>query len=92
MTSFGSLEPGRLVKFVWGALMAAIASVLLYAGGLEALQIASLVAALPFTILLMMLMFAVIKFVRKEPLPIRKADLNRFRRLEKAANEWKKKK
>ncbi|KKB44476.1 BCCT family transporter [Bacillus thermotolerans] len=92
MTSNGSLEPPLVAKVVWGVLMAAIAAVLLYAGGLEALQTASLISALPFTVLLLLLMIAIAKLVRKEPLPIRKADLRRFRRLEKAANEDQKKK
>ncbi|GJM70302.1 hypothetical protein HMSSN036_25180 [Paenibacillus macerans] len=91
MTMFGSLNPPQFAKFVWGGLMAVIAGVLLYAGGLEALQTASLIAALPFTILLLLLMVAVVRLVRQEPLPIRKADLKRFRRLEKAANEERRK-
>ncbi|WP_102348125.1 BCCT family transporter [Bacillus sp. Marseille-P3661] len=87
MTSLGSLHPPLLAKMVWGVLMSAIAAVLLYAGGLEALQTASLIAALPFTILLLMLTVAIAKLLKHEPLPIRKADLRRFRRLEKAANK-----
>ncbi len=67
--------------------MSAIAAALLYAGGLDALQTASLVAALPFTIILLILLYAIVKLLRQEPLPIRKADLKRFRRLEKAANK-----
>ncbi|WP_028608536.1 BCCT family transporter [Paenibacillus harenae] len=91
MTTFGTLQPPQAAKVVWGILMSAIAGVLLYAGGLEALQTASLIAALPFTSLLLLLAIAIVKLLRKEPLPIRKADLRRFRRLEKAANEDKKK-
>lgn len=87
MTTFGSLHPPQLAKLVWGFLMSAIATVLLYAGGLEALQTASLIAALPFTVLLLILTIAIAKLLRHEPLPIRKADLRRFRRLEKAANK-----
>lgn len=87
MTTFGSLHPPQLAKFVWGFLMSAIATALLYAGGLEALQTASLIAALPFTFLLLMLTIAIVKLLKHEPLPIRKADLRRFRRLEKAANK-----
>ncbi|MRX71203.1 BCCT family transporter [Bacillus lacus] len=89
MTSGGSMHPPQLAKIVWGVLMSAIAAVLLYAGGLEALQTASLVAALPFTLLLLLLTIAIIKLLAKEPLPIRKADLRRFQRLEKAANKEK---
>lgn len=90
MTTYGSLNPSRFPKYVWGILISAIASVLLYAGGLEALQTASLTAALPFTLLLLLLTVSIIKLLKREPLPIRKADLRRFRRLEKEANKKKK--
>lgn len=87
MTSFGTLTPPLFAKVIWGVLMSAIAAVLLYAGGLEALQTASLVAAFPFTFILLMLIFATLKLLKKEPLPIRKADLRRFRRLEEAVKK-----
>ena len=87
MTSEGSLNPPQKLKVVWGVLISVIAAVLLYAGGLEALQTASLIAALPFTILLILLIAAVIKLVRFEPLPIRKIDLKRFRQLEKLSQQ-----
>src|SRR5690606_6473792 len=45
MTSEGSLNPPQKLKVVWGVLISVIAGVLLYAGGLEALQTASLIAA-----------------------------------------------
>ncbi|WP_433941805.1 BCCT family transporter [Paenibacillus lautus] len=90
MTTNGSLDPPHIAKIVWGTLMAAIAGVLLYAGGLEALQTASLIAALPFTVLLLMMIVAVVKLLSREPIPIRKSDLKRFRRLEEAANRGKK--
>ncbi len=90
MTTFGSLNPSLMVKIVWGTLMAGIAGVLLYAGGLEALQTASLIAALPFTVLLLLLIVAVVRLMAHEPLPVRKADLKRFRRLEEAANKGRK--
>jgi glycine betaine transporter len=87
MTSHGSLNPPQFAKFVWGILMAAIAAVLLYAGGLEALQTASLIAALPFIVILLLLLFSTIKLLKSEPLPIRKADLRRFKRIEKLAKK-----
>ncbi|ONK25187.1 glycine/betaine ABC transporter permease [Bacillus sp. VT-16-64] len=92
MTTYGSLHPPLLAKVVWGVLVSAIAAVLLYAGGLEALQTASLISALPFTAILLLLMVSTVKLVRKEPLPVRKEDLRRFRRLEKAAANKKTKK
>ncbi|WP_420094291.1 BCCT family transporter [Paenibacillus faecalis] len=90
MTTYGNLNPPRVAKIVWGTLMAAIAGVLLYTGGLEALQTASLIAALPFTVLLLLLIVALVKLLIREPLPVLKAQLRHFRRLEEAANKDKK--
>ncbi|PAD34089.1 BCCT family transporter [Terribacillus saccharophilus] len=91
MTSYGNLNPPLYMKVIWGLLMAAIAGVLLYAGGLDALQTASLISALPFTILMLLLIISMVKLLKDEPLPVRKADLRRFRRIEKAANNEKNK-
>src|SRR5690606_33977182 len=85
MTTGGRLDPPMYAKLVWGVLMAAIAAVLLAAGGLSSLQTASLVAALPFTVVLLMLMLAIVRLLRHEPLPIRKADLRRYQSLTEAA-------
>ncbi|MFA7505348.1 MAG: BCCT family transporter [Burkholderiaceae bacterium] len=85
MTTRGRLNPPFLAKLIWGGLMAAIAAVLLAAGGLTSLQTASLVAALPFTILLLMMALAIVRLLRSEPLPIRAADLRLHRRLAAAA-------
>ncbi|SDQ27350.1 choline/carnitine/betaine transport [Virgibacillus subterraneus] len=71
MTSKGSLNPALTVKVIWGILITAIAVVLLLAGGggLDALQTASLVSALPFTIILLIIVVSFIKMIKKEPLP-----------------------
>ncbi|MCH4826528.1 MAG: BCCT family transporter [Planococcus sp. (in: firmicutes)] len=82
MTSFGSLNPPTAFKIVWGVLMSAIAAVLLYAGGLQALQTASLISALPFTVLLVLMLWSFTKIIRKESPPIRESELQRFKRLD----------
>lgn len=87
MTTGGSLNPPTYAKYVWGVLMSAIAGVLLYAGGIEALQTASLVAAFPFTILILLMIASVLKLIRKEPIPISKRDLRRFKRLEEVVRK-----
>lgn len=92
MTSFGSLNPPTFFKIVWGVLMSAIAAVLLYAGGLEALQTASLISALPFTLLLLLMVFAFLKIIRGETIPIRQADLRRFEKLQREARRMQEKK
>jgi len=66
MTSKGSLNPSVITKIIWGILITAIAVVLLMAGGLEALQTASLTSALPFTIIIIILMFAFLRIIAKD--------------------------
>ncbi|MGR9047691.1 BCCT family transporter [Halobacillus faecis] len=76
MTTNGSLTPALAIKVIWGVLMAAIAGVLLVAGGLDALQTASLVSALPFTVIIILFVYAFTKMIRKEPLPERRKKKN----------------
>ncbi|MEN2768406.1 BCCT family transporter [Ornithinibacillus xuwenensis] len=64
MTSKGSLNPVLFVKVIWGVLITAIAVVLLLAGGLDALQTASLISALPFTIILILIVIAFLRLLK----------------------------
>ncbi|TFE02484.1 BCCT family transporter [Jeotgalibacillus sp. R-1-5s-1] len=77
MTTTGGLNPPLIVRIIWGVLIGAITLVLLVAGenGLEALQTASLVSALPFTIILILMVYTLFRLLRKEfpAPPIRKA-------------------
>lgn len=52
-SSGGSLTPPRLRMTVWGILQAALATVLLVTGGLGALQTVSIVAAAPFSVIML---------------------------------------
>ncbi len=92
MTTKGSLFPPMVVKLTWGVLMSAIAAVLLYAGGLEALQSASLVSALPFGVFLIIMLFAMVKMLKKEPITVRPRDVRRFERIEAEYNKKKERK
>lgn len=87
MTTKGNLFPPLIVKTVWGVLIAAIAAVLLYAGGLEALQTASLVSALPFTVLLILLIFAVLKLLKSEPITVRPVDIRQYEKVKEEAKK-----
>lgn len=60
---------------------------LLLAGGLDALQTASLVAAVPFTVILLIMLAAFFQMLKKEPIPISKRDIKRYRRIEKASEK-----
>ena len=66
MSARGILNPKAAVKLVWGAIMGAFAAILLLAGGLDALQDASIVAALPFVVILLALCWALSRALMEE--------------------------
>ncbi|WP_134704486.1 BCCT family transporter [Ammoniphilus sp. YIM 78166] len=68
MTSKGNLNPHTSVKMIWGILIAAIAAVLILSSGLSGLQTASLVAALPFTLIVVLMCFSLLMTLSKEKL------------------------
>ncbi|MDQ3664216.1 MAG: BCCT family transporter [Actinomycetota bacterium] len=55
MSTGGALDPNVFVRLVWGAVMAALAAILLVAGGLGALQNGAILAATPFTFIMVAL-------------------------------------
>jgi glycine betaine transporter len=55
MSTNGNPEPPARVKVIWGVLIAGIALSLLLAGGLKAVQTATIVFALPFTVVIVMM-------------------------------------
>lgn len=65
-TTNGSLNPPNRVKFIWGIIQSATAAILLWAGGLEALQRASIIAALPFTVIMLLIVFSLLKSFKEE--------------------------
>ncbi|MBU9720504.1 MULTISPECIES: glycine betaine uptake BCCT transporter [Bacillaceae] len=71
-TTNGSLNPPNSVKFVWGLIQSATAAVLLWSGGLEALQTASIIAAFPFTIIMIFMIYSLVRALRAEKIPPRK--------------------
>ena len=87
MTSKGSIHPPLFLKIVWGVLISGTAAVLLYTGGLSALQTASLVSALPFTVVLVLLMFAITKTLRDEVRPVTERDIRRFKRIQEKVDD-----
>ena len=72
LISMGSDEPTAKLRIFWGVAIGAVAAVLLYSGGLEALQTASIIAALPFSVVLMLSTYGLCKSLYAEgqqPLP-----------------------
>ena len=66
MTTDGSQNPSNSVKVIWGVLLTAIALVLLYSGGLQALQNTMIIAALPFSIVMILMTISLLKALNKE--------------------------
>jgi glycine betaine transporter len=66
MTSNGNLNPPTAKKFTWGILQSVSAIILLMTGGLAALQRMAIVAALPFTLVMVVMVFSLLKALRWE--------------------------
>ncbi|WP_188454533.1 glycine betaine uptake BCCT transporter [Virgibacillus oceani] len=73
-TTGGSLYPPNIVKLVWGILQSGAAAILLWQGGLNALQTASIIVAFPFAIIMILIVVSLIKSFKEEA---RQFDLKR---------------
>jgi choline-glycine betaine transporter len=70
LSSRGSLNPPRPVTILWGIATGASAAVLLLAGGLGSLQQAAIIAAAPFTVVMVGLCVSVFKALAQEAAPL----------------------
>jgi glycine betaine transporter len=66
MSTGGTENPGAKVKIAWGLLISGIAISLLLAGGLQAVQTATIVFALPFSIVIVLMAIALWRGVRDD--------------------------
>lgn len=66
MSTQGNPNPPARIKIIWGVLVAAIALSLLMAGGLNAVQTATIVFALPFAAVLVLIAISVTLAIREE--------------------------
>ncbi|MGM7698129.1 BCCT family transporter [Microbacterium sp. A84] len=75
MSQQGDPTPKRWVTITWGTLIGVIAAVLLVTGvegsGLRALQNVTIIAALPFAVILVFMMVALMKDLGRDPLILR---------------------
>ena len=63
----GSLNPPHSQRVVWGAAEGIVASALLLAGGLQAVQTAAISLALPFSLLMLLMIYGLLKALFNEP-------------------------
>ncbi|WP_170765629.1 BCCT family transporter [Ruegeria lacuscaerulensis] len=65
--SMGNPHPPKRQRIVWGAAQGLVAAVLLMAGGLSALQTAAIAAALPISVLVVLMAWGVFKSLMQDP-------------------------
>jgi glycine betaine transporter len=66
MSSGGNPNPSTRTKLLWGGLIAGIAISLLLAGGLKALQTATIVFAVPFSLVIILMLISLWRGVRED--------------------------
>ncbi|MDH2435898.1 BCCT family transporter [Pokkaliibacter sp. MBI-7] len=79
LVCMGDENPPSHYRIIWGALVGAVAAVLLAAGGLSALQTASIVAALPFSVVLLLAIYGLLKSLHEETSQTRKESIQNER-------------
>lgn len=72
-SSNGSLTPPNNLKIIWGIIQSSIAVILLFVGGLGALQNVIIIAALPFSIILIMMIVSLFKSLKEERKKVRRS-------------------
>lgn len=79
LTSKGNPNPPLPLRIIWGIMEGAFAAILLLAGGLAALQTASLIGGFPFMIIMALMLYCLVLSLRRElksgTLPIQRARL-----------------
>ena len=74
LSSNGIPNPTIKVKLVWGLLQSTIAAVLLLSGGLQGLQTASIIAAAPFSIIMVLMCYSLYTSLQQETTGIKPRD------------------
>ena len=78
MLSMGDDHPPRRFRIFWGVCQGLVAAVLLLAGGLHALQTASIAAALPVSMVLLLMMYGLLRSLWEDPSAVSKAAAGKF--------------
>jgi len=66
LTTRGNLNPPNVVKVTWGLIQSVAAGVLLWSGGLKGLQTGSILAAFPFGLIMVIMVWSLFKAFREE--------------------------
>ncbi len=66
LTSQGNLDPPKFLRLFWGILVGGVALVLLLTGGLSAIQTSAIVAALPFSVVMILMLVCLFRALSQE--------------------------
>lgn len=91
LSSYGVDEPQKWLVALWGGLMGLVAIVLFFAGGLEALQNITIIAAAPFLVVMALMAVALVKDLSADPKvtqPRRRHGDRRDPRITAVDTEW----
>lgn len=66
LSTNGLINPGSSVKITWGVMQAAVAAIIVYFGGTQGLQNVLIIAALPFSIVIILMGVSFFKTVQEE--------------------------
>jgi choline/glycine/proline betaine transport protein len=70
LTAGGDPDPPKVQRIFWAVTEGAVASVLLLAGGLSALQAAAVIAGFPFAIVVLLILIGLFKALSWDPLMV----------------------
>lgn len=66
LSTNGLINPRNTVKITWGVMQAAVAAIIVYFGGTQGLQNVLIVAALPFSVVIILMGLSFLKTVQEE--------------------------
>ncbi|POA00672.1 BCCT family transporter [Staphylococcus massiliensis CCUG 55927] len=66
LSSKGDIQPSSLVKVTWGIILALFGLIMLYTGGITAIQNLLIIAALPFSIIIILMMWSLLRALNEE--------------------------
>ncbi|WP_173917410.1 BCCT family transporter [Halobacillus sp. Marseille-Q1614] len=89
MSTNGDKNPSAVIKMIWGTLIASVAIILIISAGLEGLQTASLIGALPFAVVLFIACISLLKAIREDYRETREEqERERHRRIQKQIESY----
>ncbi|WP_163529714.1 BCCT family transporter [Halobacillus ihumii] len=76
LSTHGSLNPAGPVKILWGLALSAMAAIIVYFGGTQGLQNVLIIAALPFSIVVLLMGYSFFRAAKAEVAPVKRKEKN----------------